>query len=86
MAKPASDGDTDATKTPYTSTQVKTIEIAGPIKITLTTKFDSSHVPPARPSDGGDESDVDRFMEALQPFAQAILAKLDEIRQRQDPS
>lgn len=62
---------------PFTSTEVKTIEITGPIKITLTTRYDSSHVPP--PS-GGERRDL---FGALAPLAEMIIAKLDEIRAAQ---
>lgn len=73
-------------KTPYTATQVKTIEISGPIKIILTTKTDSSHVPPPQPpGDDDGEVTVNRLMEALRPLAQAILQKLEEIQQSQNP-
>lgn len=60
---------------PFTSTEVKTIEITGPIKITLTTRYDSSHVPPP-----GERRDV---FAALHSIASAIISRLDEIRAAQ---
>lgn len=67
-------------KGPFTSTEVKTIEITGPIKITLTTRYDSSHVPPPAGAEGRD-----RFVEALRPLAAMIMTKLDEILANQNP-
>jgi hypothetical protein len=69
-------------KEPYTSTETKTFKIVGPIELTLTTKYDSSHVPPT-PAARAAESDG--LMDALRPLAEMILAKLDEIRQAQNP-
>lgn len=66
-------------KGPFTSTETKTIEITGPIKIVLTTRYDSSHVPP--PS--GAESRSRDLFSVLQPLAEVIIAKLDEIRAAQ---
>lgn len=71
-------------KGPYTSTETKTIEIAGPIKITLTTKYDASHVPP--PPEARRDDDEGSIMDALRPLAQMILAKLEEIQRAQNPS
>lgn len=65
---------------PFTSTEVKTIEITGPIKITLTTAYNSSHVPPATKTV---EADGSGLLAALQPLAELIIAKLDEIRRAQ---
>jgi len=81
MADPAP--AVDPAKGPFSSTETKTIEIAGPIKITLTTKYDSSHVPP--PPEAREADDGGGIMEALRPLAQMILAKLEEIRQNQNP-
>lgn len=73
-------------KGPYTANETKTIKIAGPIEITLTTRTESSHVPPspwaARPAP------VDAVMGALRPLAELILSKLEDIRnaQEQEPS
>lgn len=67
---------------PFSSTEVKTIEITGPIKITLTTRYDSSHVPP--PPVGVEGRGRDLFS-VLQPLAEVIIAKLDEIRAAQNP-
>lgn len=66
-------------KGPFTSTEVKTFKISGPIEITLTTTYNSSHVPPAAPSSGGDG----RLFDALRPIVEMIMAKLDEIRAAQ---
>lgn len=65
---------------PFTSTEVKTIEIAGPIKITLTTTYNSSHVPP-RTSQV--ETDGDHLMDALRPLAEIIITKLNDIQRAQ---
>jgi hypothetical protein len=69
-------------KGPYTFNEVKTIEIAGPVKITLTTRSESSHVPPQAPSYGPGPDYVD----ALRPIAELILTKLEEIKRGQEPS
>jgi len=66
---------------PFTSTEVKTIEITGPIKITLTTRYDSSHVPPPAGAEGRSRD----LFAALQPLAEAIISRLDEIRAAQNP-
>ena len=68
---------------PYTSTETKTFRISGPIEFTITTKFDSSHVPPP-PAERVDGA-TPNFMEALRPFIQLILSKLEEIRAAQNP-
>jgi hypothetical protein len=74
-----------ADKGPFTSTEIKTIKISGPIEITLTTKYDSSHVPP--PPEARRAGDSASIMDALQPLAEMILAKLNEIRDaQQDPN
>lgn len=69
-------------KGPFTSTETKTIEITGPIKITLTTRYDSSHVPPPPVSAG---REPDGWFHALRSVADVILSKLDEIRAAQNP-
>lgn len=69
-------------KGPYTFNEVRTIEIAGPVKITLTTRADGSHVPPQAPSTGSGPD----FVDALRPLAELILAKLEEIKRGQEPS
>jgi hypothetical protein len=77
-----------ASKDPYTCTEVKTLKIAGPIELTLTTTFNSSHVPP--PPVARDDEESSSLMDVLQPIAQMIIARLDEIRRAQrepqDPS
>jgi hypothetical protein len=71
-------------KDPYTCTEVKTLKIVGPIELTLTTTINSSHVPP--PPQARDSEDGNSLMDALQPLAQMIIARLDEIRRAQrDP-
>jgi hypothetical protein len=75
-------------KGPYTSNEVKTYKITGPIEITFTTKIESSHVPswPPAPAPRGAALSGDAILAALQPFAEMILQKLDEIRNaQQDP-
>lgn len=67
-------------KGPFTSTEVKTIKISGPIEITLTTTYNSSHVPPTTTKVAG----TDAFYDAIKPLAEIIIAKLDEIRRGQD--
>lgn len=72
---------------PYTSTETKTYKITGPIEITITTKYDSSHVP--TPADRAGSEDSTSFLDALQPLAEVILRKLEEIQRAQrspDPS
>lgn len=66
-------------KGPFTSTETKTIRITGPIEISLTTKYESSHVPPTT-SVGVASTDkiVNAVVAALQPFAEAIIRKLEE--------
>jgi len=77
-----------AGKDSYTCTEVKTLKIAGPIELTLTTTFNSSHVPP--PPVARDDEESSSLMDVLQPIAQMIIARLDEIRRAQrepqDPS
>jgi hypothetical protein len=68
-------------KDPYKDTETKTFKIAGPIELTLTTTFHSSHVPPPRAADG--DEDGGGLMDVLQPLAQMILVRLDEIRSAQ---
>ena len=59
------------------------LKITGPIELTFTTKYDSSHVPPTpQPKEARTGGDI---IEALRPLAEMILAKLDEIRQAQNP-
>jgi hypothetical protein len=70
----------ESRKGPFTSTEVKTFKISGPIEITLTTTYNSSHVPP--PPSGGESRSL---FAALQPIAEMILSKLDEIRAAQQP-
>jgi hypothetical protein len=70
-------------KGPFTSTEVKTFKISGPIEITLTTTYNASHVPP--PPSGGESQGRDRFVEALRPLAAIIMTKLDEILANQNP-
>jgi len=70
-----------APKGPFTSTEVKTFKISGPIEITLTTTYNSSHVPPPPSGEGRERS----LFDALQPIAEMILSKLDEIRAAQQP-
>ena len=65
---------------PFTSTDVKTIEISGPFKITVTTTYNASHVPPSSTSTA---VDGDGLLHVLQPIAEMILAKLNEIRRAQ---
>jgi hypothetical protein len=65
---------------PFESTEVKTIEISGPFKITLTTKYNSSHVPP---STSTVETTGPDLFETLKPLAEIIIAKLDEIKRGQ---
>jgi len=65
---------------PFESTEVKTIEISGPLKITLTTKYNSSHVPPSSSTVEASGSDL---FETLKPLAEIIIAKLDEIKRGQ---
>lgn len=72
-------------KGPYTSNRTQTIKISGPIEITITTRVDSSHVPPPPPWGAG-RSGQDAVLQAIQPFAEAILTKLEDIRQAQEPS
>lgn len=65
-------------KGPWTQTKTTTFSIDQPLKITITTKIDSSHVPPAEPGKG-DSS----LHELIQRAAQIIIARLDEIRAAQ---
>jgi hypothetical protein len=66
---------------PYTSTETRTFEIHGPLKITITTKYDSSHVPP---SSSKVESAGPDLFEMLKPLAEIIMRKLDEIQRAQN--
>lgn len=77
---PAGSSAPESAPGPFTSTETKTIEISGPFKITITTKFDSSHVPPSTQTV---ESDGAGLLDALKPLAEIILSKLDEIRRAQ---
>jgi len=74
-------------KDPYTCIEVKTLRIVGPIELTMTTTVNSSHVPPPK---AHDDEDGQSLMDILQPLAQMIIARLDEIRRAQhvppDPS
>lgn len=83
MADPAAAAASGPEKGPYSSTEITTYKITGPIEVTITKKFDASHVPPSPPPEARD--DGGGFMEALQPLVQLILQKLDEIRQNQNP-
>ena len=69
-------------KGPFSSTETKTIKIAGPVEFSITTKYDSSHVPP---TPAARVAESDGLMDALRPLAEMILSKLDEIRQAQNP-
>lgn len=79
MADPTTPADPN--KGPYTSTETKTYKITGPIEITITTKYESSHVP--TPADRGSTEDATSFLDALQPLATMILRKLEEIQRAQ---
>jgi hypothetical protein len=73
---------------PYTSTETKTFRLSGPIDVTITTKYESSHVPPAPPPPSASSPDRDKrlvntLIEALKPLAAQIFAKLDEIQNGQ---
>jgi hypothetical protein len=68
-------------KDPYMCIERKTFKIAGPIELTLTTTVNSSHVPPPRAAQ--DDGNVNSLMDLLQPLAQMIIARLDEIRRAQ---
>lgn len=69
---------------PFTQTETKTIEISGPIKITITTKYDSSHVPPVSQNNAVDDNGLtDSLLQALRPLAEAILTKLSDIQRAQ---
>ena len=70
-------------KDPYTSTETKTLKIVNPIELTLTTTVNSSHVPPPPAARDEDADDGNRLMDMLQPLAQMIIARLDEIRRAQ---
>lgn len=75
-------------KGPYTSSETKTFKITGPIEVTITTKVESTHVPswPPPPAPVSVASG-DAILKALQPIAEMILQKLEEIRQaQQDPN
>ncbi len=77
---------------PYGTVETKTFKLTGPIEITLTRRFDSTHVPPVLPccACGGDpgataapDTRMADLMSMLQPLGEAILAKLAEIKAQQ---
>ncbi len=60
---------TDAQPGPYNFTTTKTFKIAGPIEITITTKDEGSHVPPARGCGcGGGGSQLEDILQVIQQY------------------
>jgi len=72
------------TKGPFSSVETRTFKIAGPIEVTITTRYESSHVPPVSEPRESSSSTASAVMNMLKPLAEMILVKLDDIQRGRD--